>query len=90
MDWTGVNELREQFRTTYTYEKFAARAEEMTALLESEMPRNCERWGLNVNSWHANVEKMLKFIGERPAELIEQTCSYLSVSSAEAEKYGLK
>lgn len=85
-----LERLGEQLRTTYTYEKFAARAEEMTALLESEMPANCQRWGLSVNSWHANVEKMLKFIKERPAELIEQTCSYLSVSSAEAEKYGLK
>lgn len=85
-----LERLGEQLRTTYTYENFAARAEEMTALLESEMPANCQRWGLSVKNWHSQIDKMLKFISERRAELIEQTRSYLSVSSSEAEKYGLK
>ena len=70
-------------------EHVLAKIDEYEALLEPEAARDRERWGLNLQSWHEEVEGLRRFIIDNNWEKhnIDQLCLYGNISREEREQY---
>ena len=61
------------------------RIDELQALLEPEVPRDRERWGLTTERWYKRVEELRAFIGGNDWATLSARClcQYLRVSPEE-------
>jgi hypothetical protein len=56
--------------TVFTCENMINTLDKMLAVIESEMPRQIDRWGGSMNEWKDNVEQLKEFIFQR-CELLD-------------------
>lgn len=82
-----LTRLGNQLQTVYTPERFAAKCDELSLLLEPEVERNFSKWEGSVKTWRSKVNAMKKFTEERTAEIIQQTKEYFGLSSSQIEQY---
>jgi len=62
---TYINRWADLGNTWFTCETMNAVLDSMVAVIEPEMPRQCERWGGNVAGWQTELEQMRDFIDSR-------------------------
>lgn len=53
-----VNRYADLLNTAFTCENLLGHLDSMIAVLEPEMPRQCERWNGNMDEWHENLNLM--------------------------------
>ncbi len=62
---TYINRWADLGNTWFTCETMNAVLDSMVAVIEPEMPRQCERWGGNVAGWQTELQQMRDFIDSR-------------------------
>lgn len=53
-----INRYADLLNTALTCDNLLSHLDSMVAVLEPEMPRQCDRWGGSVDQWHANLDLM--------------------------------
>ena len=84
---TYLERLKYNLENTWKKENILNRLEEIYNKLYPEMERNQKRWGLSMNTWKSEVDKLRTFIEKRQKSLLSQTKSYFKLSNDEYEKY---
>ena len=66
-----------------------AKIDELEALLEPEAARDRERWGLNIESWHDEVDRLRAFILDNDWDThnVNMLCEFANVSPEERTHY---
>ena len=80
----------EMIRGPLSDERYLEELENLYSELGSEMPRNCERWGLNYHRWVECVQQLRDYTSEEvnyQRQATETLCSYLNVSQEDKEYY---
>lgn len=62
---TYINRWADLGNTWFTCETMNAVLDSMVAVIEPEMPRQCERWGGDVAGWQTELQQMRDFIDSR-------------------------
>lgn len=62
---TYINRWADLGNTFFTCENMHSVLDSMVAVIEPEMPRQCERWGGDVAGWEIELQEMRDFIDER-------------------------
>ncbi|MBR5094005.1 MAG: CotH kinase family protein [Oscillospiraceae bacterium] len=78
-------------RTVLSNEHVLEKIDYYQALLEPEVARDRQRWGIEVDLWYTRVDELRSFVIDNDWEIycIDQLCHYLNVSAAErAEIFG--
>ena len=65
------NAVAEQMETVYHPDNVTALIDSMQQVLSAEMENHSERWGMTMEDWHAEIEKMKEFARLRPGFLLE-------------------
>lgn len=75
--------------TVLSNENVLAEIDRLQALIEDEVPRDRERWGLSTESWYVWVDRLRSFITDNDWDQhnIDQLCRLLHVSAQEREEY---
>ena len=74
----------------WTEETVVARINEIQAMLQADMTRECRRWGGSVSSWEKNVEDLRTFASKRTAYFLDDLQSYFELSDAQMRSYGFE
>lgn len=86
---------RDAFLKRYAYlmstvlneEFISARIDEIIASIESEMPRDRDRWNRSMDYWNSCVQQIRDFAVDREEIIINDLKNYFSLSDAEVEYY---
>ena len=75
-------------KTVLSNEHMLSLIDEYQALLEPEIPRDRERWGLRTQDWYSRVDELRNFIINNDWEMhnINQLCYFLNVGQMEREQ----
>ena len=75
-------------RTVLSNAHVLERIDAYQALLEPEVPRERQRWGLELDQWYVRVDELRSFITDNDWEIysIDQLCYYLKVTPAERQE----
>ena len=86
---------RDAFLKRYAYlmetvlneEFISARIDEILAPIESEMPRDRDRWNRSMDYWHTCVQQLRDFAVDREEIILNDIQNYFSLSDAQMEHY---
>lgn len=82
-----ATEYCKHLKTTFSYERTSEILDEMMATIESEIPRQYERWGApSVASWKKQCSYVDSFLKRRPAIVKEQVRTTLGYSRSTFNK----
>lgn len=76
-----VNRFADLINTAFKPERVIEIIETAASKVESEMPRQIERWGrmISTSRWDTNIERMKTFANNRPAPALENIVSEFSL-----------
>lgn len=85
-----LKRLAWQLNTVWTEETVIARIDEVAALIDSDMEKDCKRWGKTYSGWKNSVEIMRTFVGERNEYLLKNIQSWFGLTDEEMRAYGFQ
>ncbi len=72
----------------WTEENVLNRIDEIAALIETDMVRDCQRWGKSYSEWQGCVEQLRTFARKRSGYVLQHIQDYFNLSDAEMRAYG--
>lgn len=82
-----LERLSYQLENVWNKERVMARIEELYQKLLPEMSRNQERWGLTMDNWEKEVERLRNYANVREGYLLKHAKSFFGLNTEEFEKY---
>ena len=73
--------------TAFSAESVASKIDARIALMENEMPRNCQRWSWSFDAWQTACQALRKTITDRPAKLARDCAKAFGLTDREAAHY---
>lgn len=84
---TYLERLKYNLENTWKKENVLNKLDEIYNNLKDEMERNQKRWGLTMDTWNSEIDKLKEYINKRQTYLLSQTKSYFKLSNEEYDKY---
>ena len=89
-------EFRDQFLTRmawqinhiWTEENINARIDEIKALIETDLVKDCQRWGKSYTYWEQSVQTLRNFAAKRNSYLLPYIQDYFGLTQAQMAQYG--
>ena len=89
-------EFRDQFLTRmawqinhiWTEENINARIDEIKALIETDLVKDCQRWGKSYTYWEQSVQTLRNFAAKRNSYLLPYIQNYFGLTQAQMAQYG--
>ena len=84
-----LSRYSELVSTTLSNEHVLAKIDELQALLEPEVPRECDQWGSDVDGWHYRLDELRSFItnNDYANYSANKLCSLLGASAEQKMQY---
>ena len=83
-----LERLSYHLTNTLSEEHTTAMLDSLVNVIRPEMELNCKRWPqLSYNTWEKNIESFRAKFATKPAKMLNDLRRYLSITSAEDEKY---
>lgn len=73
--------------TVLNEEYITERIDDIVSVIESEMPRDRDRWNRSMNYWEYYVQQVRNFAVDREEIILNDLQNYFSLSNGEMEKY---
>ena len=77
-----------QINNVWTEEIIFERMDEIKAMIEPDMEKECARWGQNIQVWYDNIETMRYFVQNRNKYIVKYVQNYFALTDAEMAAYG--
>lgn len=77
-----------QINNVWTEEIIFARMDEIKALIEPDMAKECARWGQNIKVWYDHIDTMRYFVENRNKYIIQDIQNYFLLTDEEMAAYG--
>lgn len=77
-----------QINEVWTEDIIFARMDEIQAMIEPDMAKDCARWGQNIKVWYDNIETMRYFVKNRNKYIIRYVQNYFGLTNEEMAAYG--
>lgn len=77
-----------QINNIWSTENVTARVDELEALIQPEMQKDCDRWGYSYSGWQGSVAYLRKFPAERTPRIIVFLRDYFGLTDAQMASYG--
>ena len=79
-----------QLKNVWTAENVANRVDEIQAMLQPDMKKECNRWGGSVSSWESNLNSLRKFAAQRTPYVLADLQDYFNFSKDKMRDYGFE
>lgn len=79
-----------QVNNVWTEEIVTQRINEIQALLQKDMSRECARWGGSVKKWESNLQKLRDFAAKRTGYFLKDVQDYFGLTKAQMQGYGFE
>lgn len=83
-----LTRLAWQMNNVWTEENIIARVDEIEALIETDMIKDCERWDYSYTEWQRHVERIREFARERSGYLLDYLQRYFGLTDQQMRDYG--
>jgi len=77
-----------QIENIWSTENVSARVDELEALIQPEMQKDCDRWGYSYANWLGSVSYLRKFPSERTPKIVGFLQAYFGLSDGQMASYG--
>ena len=77
-----------QINEVWTEENILTRMEEIRAMIEPDMAKDCARWGQNIQKWYDNIDTMEYFVKNRNKYIVKYVQNYFGLTDAQMQAYG--
>lgn len=84
---TYLDRISYQYKNVWNEERVLNKIDEIYNTLKPEMERNQIRWGMTMNDWEENVEKLRDYAKNRGSYYKSTAKSFFNLSDNEMEKY---
>lgn len=85
-----LKRLAWQMNHVWTEENVCAKVDEIEALIETDVVKDCQRWQHSYNQWRKNVDALRSFARNRNKYLVGYIQSYFALSDEEMAEYGFQ
>lgn len=85
-----LTRLAWQMNNIWTEENLLARIDEIEAIIEPDMAKECERWGTSYASWQNSVGIVRLFSEKRNGYMLNHIQNYFSLTDEEMRSYGFQ
>lgn len=82
-----LDRISYQLKNVWNEERVLGKISEIYEQLKPEMARNQSRWGMTMNDWEDNVEKLRDFAKNRATYMKSSAKSFFNLSNSDMEKY---
>lgn len=77
-----------QMNTIWTEETLLPWIDAFEKMIETDMIKDCDRWGRTYSTWRSNVEDLRNFAKNRSAYMLDDIQSYFGLSTEQMREYG--
>ena len=79
-----------QLENVWTEENVVNRINEIQALLQPDIAKECKRWGGSVSSWENNLQALRNFAAKRTKYVLDDLQGYFHFSDQKMREYGFE
>lgn len=79
-----------QLENVWTEENVVNRINEIQAMLQPDMAKECKRWGGSVSSWENNLQTLRNFAAKRTKYVLDDLQDYFHFSDQKMREYGFE
>jgi hypothetical protein len=79
-----------QLKNVWTEEHVVNRVNEIQAMLQADMAKECKRWGGSVSSWEKSVQSLRDFAAQRTPYVLDDLQDYFNFSDQTMREYGFE
>lgn len=77
-----------QINNVWTEENIVGRIDEIAAMIEPDMQKDCNRWNVKYSLWESSVERLRTFAKERTGYFVTHVKQYFGLTDAQMRDYG--
>jgi len=79
-----------QLKNVWTEENVVNRVNELQAMLQKDMAKECRRWGGSVNKWEEKLQALRDFAAQRTKYVLDDLQDYFNFSNQKMRDYGFE
>ena len=77
-------------KNVWTEENVVNRVNEIQAMLQPDIAKECKRWGSSVENWEKNLQSLRNFAAQRTPYVLEDLQDYFNFSNQKMRDYGFE
>ena len=85
-----IRRIAWQIENVWTEENINGRIDEISAMIQPDVRKDCERWNVKYSLWESSVEHLRTFAHERNRYFIGFVQKYFKLTDAQMRQYGFE